>query len=69
MPPRDFAFWEKSTRGIKNKFFCLRFRDVIFRVPSDASNSLNGNISCFDKTTREMVESFVAPVLIKFNSR
>ena len=56
-------------RGIKNKFFCLRFRDVIFRVPSDASNSLNGNISCFDKTTREMVESFVAPVLIKFNSR
>ena len=41
----------------------MPFRNVMLRVPSDAFNSLNGNIACFNTTTREMVKSFLAPVL------
>ena len=33
----------------------------MLRVPSDAFDSLNGNIACFNTTTRE--NSFLAPVL------
>ena len=48
----------------KKKFFWFPFRDFMLRFPFDTFNSLNGNIACFNTTTREMVKSFLVPVLI-----